>query len=97
MLCKDHKDIAFTCFKPAKAEGGKLSGQAFHAGTNGTPILDNAVAAVECSVLRIVELGDHHIFVGEVTEAAVRPRDGPMQDSGDEGPRRERLSRWLDQ
>jgi flavin reductase (DIM6/NTAB) family NADH-FMN oxidoreductase RutF len=71
MLCKDHKDIAFTCFKPAKAEGGKLSGQAFHTGTNGTPILDNAVAAVECSVLRIVELGDQHIFVGEVTEAVV--------------------------
>ena len=40
MLGKDHKDIAFTFFKPAKVEGGKLSGQTFHAGTNGTPIRD---------------------------------------------------------
>jgi flavin reductase (DIM6/NTAB) family NADH-FMN oxidoreductase RutF len=91
MLGKDHKDIAFTFFKPAKVEGGKLSGQAFHTGTNGTPILDNAIAAVECSVLRIVELGDHHIFVGEVTEAVVmKPPPGradaailEMKDLGD--------------
>ncbi len=91
MLGKDHKDVAFTFFKPTKAEGGKLSGQAFLAGTNGTPILDNAIAAVECSVLRIVELGDHHIFVGEVTEAVVmKPPRGradaailEMKDLGD--------------
>ena len=71
MLGKDQKGVAFTFFKPAKVEDGKLSGQAFHAGANGSPILNDAIAAVECSVKEIVELGDHHIVVAEVTEAYV--------------------------
>ena len=69
MLGKEHKGLAFTFFKPAKLEDGKLSGQAFHQGANGTPIVDAALAAVECDVKTIVEMGDHHIVVGEVTEA----------------------------
>ncbi|HEY4173516.1 MAG TPA: flavin reductase family protein [Rhodopila sp.] len=91
MLGKEHKGVAFTFFKPAKVEDGKLSGQAFHAGANGAPILDDAVAAVECSVRQIVELGDHHIVVAEVTEAIVmKPPAGradaailEMKDLGD--------------
>jgi flavin reductase (DIM6/NTAB) family NADH-FMN oxidoreductase RutF len=91
MLGKDHKGLAFTFFKPAKVEDGKLSGQAFHAGANGSPILDSAIAAVECSVARIVELGDHHIVIAEVTEAHVmQPPKGradatilEMKDLGD--------------
>jgi len=91
MLGKDQKGLAFTFFKPAKLEDGKLSGQAFHAGGNGSPILDEAIAAVECSVRQIVELGDHHIVVGEVTEAHVmKPPTGrpdaailEMKDLGD--------------
>ena len=69
MLGKEHKGLAFTFFKPAQMEGGKLSGQAIHKGTNGAPILDAALAAVECKVTSIVEQGDHHIIVAEVIEA----------------------------
>ncbi|MBV8779293.1 MAG: flavin reductase [Alphaproteobacteria bacterium] len=71
MLGKEHKGLAFTFFKPAQLEGGKLSGQPIHKGQNGAPILDAALAAVECKVTSIVEQGDHHIVVGEVTEAHV--------------------------
>jgi flavin reductase (DIM6/NTAB) family NADH-FMN oxidoreductase RutF len=69
MLGKDGKGMAFTFFKPAQLEGGKISGQAFHKGVTGMPILDAAAAAVECKVTDIVEQGDHHIVVGEVVEA----------------------------
>lgn len=72
MLGKDGKGMAFTFFKPAKLEDGKISGQAFHAGANGAPILDAAIAAVECTVREIRELGDHHIVIAEVTEAHVQ-------------------------
>src|SRR6266576_975853 len=91
MLGKEHKGLAFTFFKPAQMADGKLSGQAIHKGTNGAPILDAALAAVECKVTSIVEQGDHHIVVGEVTEAHLpkaidgRP-DGAileMKDLGD--------------
>ena len=37
MLGKEHKGLAFTFFKPAQFEGGKLSGQAVHKGANGHP------------------------------------------------------------
>ena len=50
-------------------EDGKISGQAFHAGTNGAPILECAIGAVECTVKEVLELGDHSIVVAEVTEA----------------------------
>jgi flavin reductase (DIM6/NTAB) family NADH-FMN oxidoreductase RutF len=91
MLGKAHKGMAFTFFKPAQLADGKLSGQAIHQGENGAPILDAALAAVECKVTSIVEQGDHHIVVAEVTEAhlpspiAGRPDNAilEMKDLGD--------------
>jgi flavin reductase (DIM6/NTAB) family NADH-FMN oxidoreductase RutF len=91
MLGKDGKGLAFTFFKPAKLEDGKLSGQGFKAGSTGAPILDAAIGAVECRVKTIVEEGDHHIVVGEVIEAHLpRPVEGrpdaailEMKDLGD--------------
>jgi flavin reductase (DIM6/NTAB) family NADH-FMN oxidoreductase RutF len=91
MLGKDHKGLAFTFFKPAKLEDGKLSGQSFHLGANGAPILDAAIGAVECQVKTIVEMGDHHIVVAEVTDAHLpKPIEGradaailEMKDLGD--------------
>src|SRR3984893_15994950 len=35
MLGKEHKGLAFTFFKPAQMEDGKLSDQAVHKGANG--------------------------------------------------------------
>lgn len=83
--------MAFTFFKPAKLEDGKLSGQTFKPETNGCPTLHDAIAAMECSVREIVEIGDHHILVGEVVEAYVlQPIEGrpdaailEMKDLGD--------------
>ena len=69
MLGKDHKQVATAFFKPAKVDGGKINGQAFKPGMNGAPILEACIGAVECDVKQIVELGDHHIVVGQVTQA----------------------------
>ena len=77
MLGKDQKSLAFTFFRPADVSDGKLSGQSFRKGTTSAPILIDALGAVECRVVSIVEQGDHHIVVGEVIdvhlEAAYRP------------------------
>src|SRR6266704_1164139 len=58
MLGKAHKGLAFTFFKPAQMEDGKLSGQTVHKAANGAPILDAALAAVECRVTSIGEQGN---------------------------------------
>ncbi|MEE2761079.1 MAG: flavin reductase family protein [Pseudomonadota bacterium] len=71
MLGKGQQGAAFGFFKPAEKDGNTISGEAYHSGANGAPILDSAPASIECSVAEIVERGDHHIVVGEVTEANV--------------------------
>ena len=91
MLGKNQKDLAFTFFKPTVAEGGKLSGQPYHAGSTGAPILDAAIAAAEFRVTAIVEGGDHHVVIGEAVDAHVHkpPAGRPdaaileMKDLGD--------------
>jgi flavin reductase (DIM6/NTAB) family NADH-FMN oxidoreductase RutF len=71
MLGKGQQGLAFGFFKPATRDGNTVSGEPFHAGSSGAPILDNAIASVECKIVDIIEQGDHHIFVGEVVDANV--------------------------
>lgn len=72
VLGKGQQGPAFTFFKPVQVEDGKLSGEPYHDGANGAPILDNAPAALECKVAEIVALGDHHVVVAEVTDAHIQ-------------------------
>ncbi|HEY6982753.1 flavin reductase family protein [Reyranella sp.] len=91
MLGKEQKSLAFTFFRPADVSNGKISGQSFRTGATGAPLLVDAPGAVECRVISIVEQGDHHIVVGEVTEAHLNkaPAGRPdaaileMKDLGD--------------
>lgn len=69
MLGKGQQGAAFAFFKPAEVEDGKISGEPFRPGENGAPIIDSAVAAIECKLVQIVEVGDHHVLIGEVTQA----------------------------
>ena len=46
-----------------------LNGFAFHDGRTGAPILDQALAFVECEVRNALELGSHTLFIGEVVDA----------------------------
>jgi len=42
----------------------------FHDGTTGAPILDQAVAYLDCEVRQTVELGGHTLFLGEIVDCA---------------------------
>src|SRR5215813_12640541 len=70
VLGKDQGPTAFTFFKPATVEGQKISGEPFHAGSTGAPILDRAPAFVECRLVDSIERGDHSIFVFFFNDAA---------------------------
>jgi flavin reductase (DIM6/NTAB) family NADH-FMN oxidoreductase RutF len=77
MLGKDQQGAAFAFFKPAEKDGNTISGEPYHSGTSGAPVLQNAIASVECRVVEVVEKGDHHIVVGEVIDANVaKPIEG---------------------
>jgi flavin reductase (DIM6/NTAB) family NADH-FMN oxidoreductase RutF len=45
-----------------------LNGFAFHDGVTGAPILDQAVAYLDCEVRQAVELGGHTLFLGEIVD-----------------------------
>jgi flavin reductase (DIM6/NTAB) family NADH-FMN oxidoreductase RutF len=68
-LGKGQQGAAFTFFKPAEAEDGMISGEAYREGSTGSPILESAPACVEFNIAEIVKLGDHHIVVGEAVDA----------------------------
>ena len=42
----------------------------FHDGATGAPILDQAVAYLDCEVRQAVELGGHTLFLGEIVDCA---------------------------
>lgn len=47
----------------------KFEGVAYHAEQTGAPVLDAALAWLDCRVTQRVAAGDHTIFIGEVLEA----------------------------
>jgi flavin reductase (DIM6/NTAB) family NADH-FMN oxidoreductase RutF len=44
-------------------------------GVTGVPLIPGALAAVECSVYRIVPMGDHDLFIGEMLHVSVAEGD----------------------
>ncbi|MEO7912333.1 MAG: flavin reductase family protein [Roseiflexaceae bacterium] len=56
----------------ATSASDKFKGVAWHSGKLGLPVLNNTLAAIECSLRDTLDGGDHTIFVGEVVDAEVR-------------------------
>jgi flavin reductase (DIM6/NTAB) family NADH-FMN oxidoreductase RutF len=56
----------------ATTANDKFKGVAWHTGKLGLPVLDNTLAAIECSLRDTLNGGDHTIFIGEVVDAEVR-------------------------
>jgi flavin reductase (DIM6/NTAB) family NADH-FMN oxidoreductase RutF len=82
VLAKGQNSMAFTFFKSLEREGNTIGGEAFSAGKTGSPILAKAAAFVECSVVGLLEKGDHSVFLGEVVEAGVSvPPEGRPDDN----------------
>jgi flavin reductase (DIM6/NTAB) family NADH-FMN oxidoreductase RutF len=48
---------------------GTLNGFAVHDGATGAPVLDQAVAWVDCEVRQTVDCGGHSFFIGEVVDS----------------------------
>ena len=60
-------------------EARTLNGFPFHDGTTGAPVLDQAVAFVDCEVRQAVEIGGHTLFLGEIVDAGFqKAEDTPV-------------------
>ena len=52
-------------------------------GDNGAPVLDDAIAVLECTTYRVFEAGDHEVVLGEVTAATVQGGEPLVYYEGD--------------
>ena len=57
-------------------EARTLNGFPYHDGRTGAPILDQALAYLDCEVRQAVEVGNHTLFLGEVVEAGFQKDEG---------------------
>ena len=85
LLGKNQKSLAEHFVRPASIVGEKLQTVRHRFGVTGAPILQDAIAYVECEVREIANQGgDHAVVIGEVIEAGVH-RDEPaltLMDTG---------------
>jgi flavin reductase (DIM6/NTAB) family NADH-FMN oxidoreductase RutF len=65
VLHEGQKELS-SCFA---RNGDRFEGIAWTPGETGAPILPDVIAALECSVVQIVEAGDHIVVLGNVSHA----------------------------
>jgi len=72
LVAQDDRAIVRKFTKPVEVDldARTLNGFAFRDGATGAPILEQAVAYVECEVRESIDVGGHTLFVGEVVDAA---------------------------
>jgi flavin reductase (DIM6/NTAB) family NADH-FMN oxidoreductase RutF len=78
IIDREDRTIVRKFTKPVEldADAKTLNGFPFHHGRTGAPILDQALAFVECEVRNPVDLGSHTLFIGEVVDAGFqKPED----------------------
>lgn len=77
VLGADQQDVSG---RFAVSGGDKFAGQAWHAGALGNPLIEGAIAHLECDLEAVHDGGDHEIVVGRV-----RALDAPGLGDGDAG------------
>jgi flavin reductase (DIM6/NTAB) family NADH-FMN oxidoreductase RutF len=68
IIDREDRAIVRKFVKPVEVDLGAhtLNGFAFHDGLTGAPILDQAVAWLDCRLHQEVETGGHTLFIGEI-------------------------------
>jgi len=67
ILSRDQEALSRACARPDTPEAS-LEGVAYHRGATGAPILEGAVAYLDCRVAASLEFGTHTVFVGEAVD-----------------------------
>ncbi|MEO5963922.1 MAG: flavin reductase family protein [Candidatus Limnocylindrales bacterium] len=67
------------CFAGASVTPGReaFCGAPWHPGELGLPIIDGAIASLECEVVERFDVGDHHLYVGRVEACSEDDSEAP--------------------
>jgi 3-hydroxy-9,10-secoandrosta-1,3,5(10)-triene-9,17-dione monooxygenase reductase component len=68
------------CFAGADVRPGRdaFCGAPWHSGATGLPLIDGALAWLECTVVETFSAGDHDLFIGRVDALGAEGRDEPL-------------------
>jgi len=80
VLAEDQQALS-DCFAGAPVVPGRdeFCGAAWSAGATGLPLIDGAIATLECTVVQTFEAGDHELFIGRVDAMSnVEPHPMPL-------------------
>jgi 3-hydroxy-9,10-secoandrosta-1,3,5(10)-triene-9,17-dione monooxygenase reductase component len=75
ILAEHQQDL---CQSFSASGGDKFARCTWRHGANGAPLLDGAVAWIECSVRSVLDTGDHWLVLGEVRELTARSGHSPL-------------------
>ena len=78
MLTEDQEELSRLFAESNEPEEGRLGGAAYHFGPNGTPVLDDCLAYLECEVADRCAGGDHTIFIGAALHGEVLSEAPPL-------------------
>ncbi len=75
-ILSEEQQALSDCFAGAAVQPGRdaFCGAAWHRGTSGLPLLDGAIATLECTVVETFSAGDHDLFIGRVDTLGNDPR-----------------------
>ena len=78
IVSREDRAIVRKFTKPVEVDtvANTLNDFPFHAARTGAPVLDQAVAYVDCEVRQEVEVGNHTLFLGEVVDSAFQQDEG---------------------
>lgn len=81
IIDREDRTIVRKFVKPVEVDPGArtLNGFAYHERKTGCPILDQAVAFVDCTLWKSVPTGSHTLFIGEVVDCGfLKDEDTPV-------------------
>ena len=78
ILTEEQEDISRLFAATAEPEQGSLRGAAYHFGPNGSPVLGQSLAYLECEIVDRFAGGDHTIFTAAVLDGDLLREASPL-------------------
>lgn len=75
VLAHDQEDL---CRKFTRRDGDRFAGVSWTPSSNGSPLLPDSVASIDCTFSTVHEAGDHLIVLGEVKALRVHRQANPL-------------------
>jgi flavin reductase (DIM6/NTAB) family NADH-FMN oxidoreductase RutF len=69
ILSEDQRELSN---RFAQLPEGRFAGVAWRGAVTGSPVIEGALAVIECKTVRVMDAGDHRVLIGEAVGAEVR-------------------------